>query len=270
MENLEEQKKYRAVRDAINGLFNDGYCHTLQEIAEVTKMVSVTAVGKDKDGKAYEKTIQVRSGFNEICIKKLVSIALVRSIINDPDYSTIFEKTLSLPKYRDRKGRTPKFFLIAQAPKMSAKDKDDKRIVTTRQIELCYEASHAASAESYAKEMDAKRKQFEELQAIQTVSIWTDKYPVTKDQILQELPHFVKGGCFATPKITRSGLYQIKIRFGKNMIHELYLRVGNTTEAKDKAEVVESVVSKLSLEDCIKNLREKAKEMGLICEIMLK
>lgn len=270
MENLEDQKKYRAVRDAINNLFADGYCHTLQEIAEVTKMISVTVVGKDKDGKAYEKVIQIRSGFNEICIKKLANIALIRSILNDPDYSTIFEKTLSLPKYRDRKGRTPKFFLIAQAPKMNAKDKEDKRIVTTRQIEICYEASRAANVEVYAKEMDAKKKQFEELKAIQTISIWAEKYPVTKEQILEQLPPFVKGGCFATPKITRSGLYTIKIRFGKNMTHEIYLRVGNTTEAKDKAEVVESVVSKFSLEDCVKHLREKAKEMGLICEITLK
>lgn len=269
---MEEQKDkiYRAVRDAINGLFNDGYCHTLQEIAEVTKTVTVTVISKDKDGKTVEKSMSARSGFNDICIKKLADVALIRSVTKDPDYPDLFEKTLKLPKWQEHKGRLPKFFLIRQAPKMNAKDKEDKRIVTTRQIEMCYETARASYVEASAKETDARKKQFEELQSVQTVNIWTDTYPVTKDQILEQLPHFVKGGCFATPKITRSGLYKIKIRFGKNMIHEVYLRVGNTTVAKDKAEVVESVVSTLSLEDCIKHLRDKAKEMGLVCEIMLK
>lgn len=267
----DKEKIFRAVRDAINKLFSDGYCHTLQEIAEATKMVSITVVAKDKDGKTVERTIPVRSGFNDICLKKLASLALVRSVANDPDYPKVFEKTLKLPKWDvPRKGRLPKFFLVARAPKMNAKDSDDKRVVTTRQIEICYDASHEANAEASAKEADARKKQFEELKSVQTITIWTDTYPVTKDMVLAELPHFVKGGHFAMPQIRRSGMYKIKVRFGRDMVHEVYIKVGNTTKAKDEAEVVASVVSKFSLEECITHLQEKVKELGLTCEITLR
>lgn len=233
-------------------------------------MVTITVVGKAQDGKTIDKTVTIRSGFNDICIKKLVNIALVRSILNDPDYPEILEKTLRLPKWENHKGRTPKFFLIAQAPKMNAKDKENKRVITTRQIEMCYEASSVANAEAYAKEMDARKRQFEELQSIQTITLWTDVYPVTKDKVLCELPNFVKGGHFAMPHIMRSGMYKIKVRFGKNMVHELYLKVGNMTVTKDVEEIAEAIKSTLSLEDCITQLQDKAKELGLICEIMLK
>ncbi len=68
MEENQDQKKYRSVRDFINGLFNDGFCHTLQENVEVSKMVTINVAGKDKDGKLIDRQIQIRSGFNDICI----------------------------------------------------------------------------------------------------------------------------------------------------------------------------------------------------------
>ncbi len=278
MEDLEAQKKYRAVRDAILKLFSDGYCHTLKEIEEATKKVNITIVVKNENG-TNEVTRTISSGFNDACIKKLQYSYLSRSLVTDPGYETALEKTLALDKW-NRPGRIPKFFLLKIAPKMNAKQPDNMRTITTREIEECYKYSSGVNAKAYAKEKEAKDLQFTELQEIKVVNITADTFPVTKEQILKKLPSFVKGGTFSMPSIKRIGLYKIKIRFGKGKTHEVVIMVSKpqavepeTTPEPPVKELEPSVVEEPkepSLEEAILTLKSICIKLGLSCEIMLK
>ena len=283
MEKDLNEKKYRAVRDAILNLFSDGYCHTLKEIEEATKKVNITMVVKD-DNRTNEVTRTISSGFNDACIKKLQNLYLSRSLVTDPDYEEALRKTLALDKWKDRPGRTPKFFLLKIAPKMHAKQPDNVRTITTREIQECYKYAYSINAEAYAKEKAAKSSQFEELQKVKVINIVTNTFPVTKEQLLEKLPFFVKGGTFSMPSITRIGLYKIKIRFCKDKSHEVSVMV---SKEAPKPQIIEpetapeppvkepevTVVEKPkepSLEEAILTLKSICIKLGLSCEITLK
>lgn len=274
--NLDEQKKYRAVRDAIMKLFSDGYCHTMDEIRNVTKVVTITTGVKNANGKYEELELSIPSGFNDVCCNKLIELCLIpgkkgdqkAAASNDPDYYKILKKTMELPKWKDHRGRNPKFYLLRIAPKMNAKEEDNRRVITTKQIEMCYDASRAVNSEVYAKEREAKQKQFEELKSIGLVKVHTMKLPLSKDELMHYLPPFIKKGSFSMPKMDRYGMYKIKIRFGRDMIHELHLRVEPNEEKEVK--VVAKEPEEPSLEKIVSMLKDKCRELGLICEIMLK
>lgn len=273
---LDEQKKYRAVRDAIMALFSDGYCHTMDEIRNATKVVIITTGVKNADGKYEELTLPIPSGFNDVCCNKLIELCLIpgkkgdqkAAASNDPDYFKVLKKTLELPKWKDHRGRTPKFYLIRIAPKMNAKEANDRRVITTKQVEMCYDASRATSSEAYAREREAKQKQFEELKNIGLVKVHTTKLPLSKDELMNYLPPFVKKGSFSMPKMDRYGMYKIKVRFGRDMIHELHLRVEPNKE--EEAKVIVKEPEKPSLEKIVSMLKDKCQELGLVCEITLK
>lgn len=281
MEKDLNEKKYRAVRDAILNLFSDGYCHTLKEIEEVTKKVSITVVVKDEN-RTNEVTRTISSGFNDACIKKLQYSYLSRSLVTDPDYEEALRRTLALDKWKDRPGRTPKFFLLKIAPKMHAKQPDNVRTITTREIEECYKYAYSVNAEAYAKERVLRDSQFVELQKVKVINIITNIFPVTKEQLLEKLPSFVKGGTFSMPSIKRVGLYKIKIRFGKNKSHEINVLVSKdtpkpkimeTTPEPPAKELESPIVEKpkeSSLEEAVLALKSICAKLGLTCEIMLK
>lgn len=270
----ENEKKYRAVRDAILKLFSDGYCHTLKEIEEATKKVNITIVVKNENG-TNEVTRTISSGFNDACIKKLQYSYLSRSLVTDPGYEAALEKTLALDKW-NRPGRIPKFFLLKIAPKMNAKQPDNMRTITTREIEECYKYSSDVNAKAYTKEKEAKDLQFTELQKVKVVNITTNTFPITKEQILEKLPSFVKGGTFSMPSIKRIGLYNIKIRFGKGKTHEIIIKVSKP-QIKEPAPPIEKPESLIeekpkepSLEEAILALKSICVKIGLTCEITLK
>lgn len=276
MENLEDQKKYRAVRDAIMKLFSDGYCHTMDEIRNATKVVTITTGVKNANGKYEELELSIPSGFNDVCCNKLIELCLVpgkkgdqkAAASNDPDYYRILKKTMELSKWKDHKGRNPKFYLLRIAPKMNAKEEDNRRVITTKQIEMCYDASRAVNSEMYAKEREAKQKQFEELKSIGLVKVHTAKLPLSKDELMHHLPPFIKKGSFSMPKMDRYGMYKIKIRFGRDMVHELHLRVEPNKE--EEVNVVVKEPEKPSFEKIVSMLKDKCQELGLTCEITLK
>lgn len=283
MEKDLNEKKYRAVRDAILKLFSDGYCHTLKEIEKATKKVSIMVVVKDEN-RTNEVTRTISSGFNDACIKKLQYSYLSRSLVTDPDYEETLRKTLALDKWKDRPGRTPKFFLLKIAPKMHAKQPDNVRTITTREIEECYKYAYNVNAEAYAKERAVKDSQFTELQKVKVINITTNTFPITKDKLLEKLPPFVKGGTFSMPSITRIGVYKIKIRFGKGKIHDVDIIVSNEApkpqitepETAPESPVKEpkpSIVEEPkepSLEEVVLTLKSICAKLGLVCEITLK
>ena len=283
MEKDLNEKKYRAVRDAILNLFSDGYCHTLKEIEEATKKVNITMVVKD-DNRTNEVTRTISSGFNDACIKKLQNLYLSRSLLTDPDYEEALKKTLALDKWKDHQGRTPKFFLLRIAPKMHAKQPDNVRTITTREIEECYKYAYSVNAEAYAKEKAVKDSQFEELQKVDVINIITNTFPVTKEQILEKLPSFVKGGTFSMPSIKRIGLYKIKIRFCKDKSHEVNVMVSKEAPkpqivepetapeppVKEPEPLVVEEPKEPSLEEAILALKSICVKLGLSCEITLK
>ena len=283
MEKDLNEKKYRAVRDAILHLFSDGYCHTLKEIEEATKKVNITMVVKD-DNRTNEVTRTIPSGFNDACIKKLQYSYLCRSLATDPEYEEALKKTLALDKWKDRPGRIPKFFLLKIAPKMHAKQPDNVRTITTREIEECYKYACSVNAEAYAKEKAAKSSQFVELQKVKVINIVTNTFPITKEQLLEKLPSFVKGGTFSMPSITRIGVYKIKIRFGKGKVHDVDVMVSKEapkpqiieteTAPEPPVEKPESLIAEEpkepSLEEAVLTLKSICAKLGLVCEITLK